>query len=191
MRNIILVMLLGGAVVSAQSIVEAGAAAAGGSVGGVAGKKVSDGLTRIFGKVDAAAGKAATDAKKANPATPLLEVGPGIPKSDGSAVPPPPPIRHASNRHPAPAAPAPLPVVVEMPIPVPPPPPPPEMTAEDLKHVQLGMTRADLLKLGEPASRITMFEEDHLLEIFHYFSKDSNLGIVRLSDGAVSSVHLP
>jgi hypothetical protein len=193
MRNIVLVILLGGSVASAQTMLEAGAAAAGGTAGGVAGKKVSDGLTRIFGKVDEAAGKSAREAKDANPATPLLEVGPGTPKSDGSAVPPPPPAHHASNRRPAPAAPAPPPAV-ETPIPVPPPPPPPpppEMTAQDMRQVTIGMTRGDVLKLGEPASRTTMFEEDRLVEIFHYVSKDANLGTIRLSNGAVASVQLP
>src|SRR5580658_7857229 len=42
-----------------QSMIETAAAAAGGSVGGVAGKKVSDGLTSIFEKVDKSAAKAA------------------------------------------------------------------------------------------------------------------------------------
>src|SRR5271170_2918159 len=42
-----------------QSLVEGAAAAAGGSVGGIAGKKVSDGLTNIFEKIDKQTAKAA------------------------------------------------------------------------------------------------------------------------------------
>lgn len=192
MRNIILVILLGGFAASAQTMVESAAAAAGGSVGGVAGKKVSDGISRIFGKVDEAAGKSATAAKNANGSAPLLDVGPGSPKDDGSAVPPPPPVRHAAVRRPAPPAPAPEPTpAVEVPIPPPPPPPPPEITSADLRKISIGMSREAVLKLGEPSSRITMFEDDHLSETFHYDTKEANLGVIHLTDGAVSSIQIP
>ncbi len=190
MRNIILVILLGGLSVSAQSIVEAAGAAAGGSVGGVAGKKVSEGISSIFSKVDQAAGKSAKAVKESNPSTPLLEVGPGVPKADGSAVPPPPPVRHAAVHHVAPPLPAPEPVAAA-PVPPPAPPPPPAMTAEDVRKITVGMTRDAVLKIGEPSSRMTMFEEDHLSETFHYVSKDADLGIVYLTDGVVSSVSIP
>lgn len=195
MRNIMLVILLGGFAVSAQSIVENAAAAAGGSVGGVAGKKLSDGLSKIFGKVDAATGKAAGDQKRGtkseDAAEPLIEVGPGAPRSDGSAVPPPPPSHHAAVRHfarPAPAARA----EVEPPAPAPAPPPPPlKVTTADLQKIALGMSREDVLKIGQPSSRIMMSDEGHLAEIFHYASKDSTLGVIRLTDGVVSSIRIP
>jgi hypothetical protein len=198
-----------------QTMVETAAAAAGGSVGGVAGKKVSDGLTSIFEKVDKAAGKAAksgetkgnSSAHRASGSThsassttrrssdagsdadsnaPLLDVGPGVPRPDGSNVPPPPPLRRASVRKavsvqdlpPAPIAPP----------PPPPAPPAPQMTADDLKQVSAGMRRGDVLKLGAPASRISMVDEGHLLEIYRYQSSDATLGVVRLTDGAVSNV---
>lgn len=189
MRNIILVILLGGLSASAQSIVEAAGAAAGGSVGGVAGKKVSEGISSVFSKVDQAAGKSAKAAKESNPSTPLIEVGPGVPKADGSAVPPPPPVRHAAVHHVAPPLPAPEPVAA--PIPPPPPPPPPPMTADDVRKISVGMTRDQVLKIGEPSSRMTMFEEDHLSETFHYVANDTDLGIVYLTDGVVSNVHVP
>ena len=48
------------------------------------------------------------------------------------------------------------------------------------------MTRADLLELGPPTARITMFDNGGLLEIFSY----STLGTVRLTDGNVSKVQL-
>jgi hypothetical protein len=196
-----------------QTMVETAAAAAGGSVGGVAGKKVSDGLSAIFEKVDKSTAKAAKSGEaKANSSAksasspnrkgggasqggdnttyadsnaPLLEVGPGVPRADGSNVPPPPPLRRASVRKAV--APQDLP---PPPIAPPPPPvaPPPQMTADDLKHVTSGMQRSDVLKLGVPASRISMVDEGHLLEIYRYQSSDATLGVVRLTDGAVSTV---
>jgi len=50
------------------------------------------------------------------------------------------------------------------------------------------MTRAQVLKLGQPSARISMFENGGLLEIFSYYIHDQALGEVRLSDGTVSSV---
>jgi len=179
-----------------QSLVEGAAAAAGGSVGGIAGKKVSDGLTNIFEKIDKQTAKAAKtgDTKSAlkkssasaDADAPLLEVGPGVPRPD-SNVPPPPPIRHAAVHKAAPKTELPAPVIEPPPLPVPAP-PPPQMTADDLKGVTTGMQRNDILKLGEPSSRITMMDGGHLLEIYRYQDKDSTLGVVRLTDGAVSTV---
>jgi hypothetical protein len=197
-----------------QTMVETAAAAAGGSVGGVAGKKVSDGLSSIFEKVDKATAKAAKSGEtKGNSSakgtassthsasgptrkgkdagtdgdanTPLLEVGPGVPRRDGSNVPPPPAVRRASVRKAAPAQELPPPPIAPPP---PPAPPAPQMSAADLKHVTSGMRRNDVLKLGAPASRISMVDEGHLLEIYRYQSSDTTLGVVRLTDGAVSTV---
>ena len=191
---------MGGAgALSAQSMVETAAAAAGGSAGGIAGKKLSDGLTKIFDKVDktsakAAAPKTADKTKAAAPkssddVSPLFEVGPGVPKSDGSNVPPPPPVHRAGVRKPVPPPERPAaPVIEPAPAPPPPPPPAPEITADDLKHVTAGMQREDVLKLGAPAARITMSEDGHLVEIYRYQTKETTLGVVRLTDGAVSNV---
>jgi len=194
MRSALLIVLLAGSL-SAQSMLEHAAAAAGGSVGGVAGKKVSDGLTTIFQKMDKQTQKAAKtgDTKKqpspaaaaSDSSAPLLEVGPGVPKGDTSNVPPPPPVKRASVRK---TAPAPLPVVIEPPPPAPVAPPPPAVTADDLKTLTNGMPRASVLKLGEPAARISMVEDGHLLEIYRYQQKDTTLGVVRLTDGSVSNV---
>jgi len=177
-----------------QSLVENAAAAAGGSVGGVAGKKVGEGLSNIFEKIDRSAAKAAKtgDTKPSPSSTPLMEVGPGVPKRAESVPPPPKPvIHHAAVRkvaHVAPALP-PAPVVIEPP-PLPPP-PPPEVTRNDLKKVKDGMDRDDLLKLGLPSERITMFDEGHLVEIYRYLAKDMTIGVVHLTDGAVSSIQMP
>ncbi len=65
------------------------------------------------------------------------------------------------------------------------------MTADNLKGIAPGASREDVLKLGVPAARITMFgDEGHLLEIYDYMAKGVALGVVRLSDGAVSQVEL-
>jgi hypothetical protein len=189
MRYIGLVILLGTAGYG-QALVEHAAAAAGGSVGGIAGKKVSDGLTTIFEKLDKTTSSAAktgrTSASKSSSKdeTPLLDVKPGVVKGVDS-VPPPPPLHHASVQKPAPP-----PQIEEPEPPAPPPPPPPEMTAADLRKVSAGMNRDEVLQMGAPAARITMFDDGHLVEVFRYTQNDSNLGTVRLSDGAVSSVQV-
>jgi hypothetical protein len=203
MRWVILLILLAGSVggsLRAQSMIETAAAAAGGSAGGIAGKKVSDGLSKVFEKIDKTAATAAApktvDKAKARPAasndsSPLIEVGPGVPKSDGSNVPPPPAVHRASVRKPAPV-PAPAPERAAKPAiepaPVTPAPPVPEITADDLKHVTAGMQREEVLKLGAPSARITMSEEGHLIEIYRYQAKETTLGVIRLTDGAVSNV---
>jgi len=217
-------------VLSAQTLTEVGAAAAGGATGGAAGKQVSSGLSTIFGKVDqqtSAAAKTAPErdtkgtAAKTPAATPTA-VAPGeagssdVPKTTKvlrkrpektadetakaektstksqdyySLVPPPPPIPHAVVRRPVEA-----PVKVEPdPEPVPTPaviPPPPPVTIEDLRAVTAGTPREDVLKIGQPASRITMYDEGHLSETYRYSAGTAMLGVVRLSDGVVTAVEL-
>lgn len=208
MKLAMLVILLGAAA-SAQSLVEHSAAAAGGAVGGVAGKKVSDGVTSIFQKLDKAAGKAAktdapakpAEAPKGNPNDPVFEVSPGVPharsakpaprsaaRNEVPSVPPPPPLAHHAARKPAPA------VETRQPDPVPQPvlaaPPPPIATRQDLQKIPVGETRADLLKLGFPAVHITMYDNGHLVEEFRFMKDDADIGIVRLTDGAVSNVQV-
>ena len=199
MRSLLLVLLLGGSAFG-QTMVESAAAAAGGSAGGIAGKKVSDGMTKIFEKVDKQSAKAAKTGAKNNSANnspqgqaadtsaPILEVGPGVPKSDLSNVPPPPPVHRASVHKPAP--PPMILAPVEPPPPVIAPPPPPEMSIDDLRHVTAGMQRDEVLRFGAPSSRITMFEEGHLLEVYRYQTNDTTLGVVRLTDGSVSNVSI-
>jgi hypothetical protein len=187
-----------------QAMVEAAGAVAGGSIGGVAGKKVSDGITNVLGKVDAVAGKAAKTGKAPEAAIDkvkadkpaggtVLQVGSGAVIKDHSLVPPPPPpVRRAAVVPPPPPVPSsgssgaasvgiqPIPVL----------PPPPQVTSDDLKALASGTARKDVLKLGAPASRITMYDDGHLVEIYRYQSRDTTLGVVRLSDGSVSSVQV-
>ena len=187
--------LLINALAFAQSLTEFGAVAAGSTVGGASGKSVSNGITAIFGKVDQQTAKAAAKEtkKEKEPQIEALKVAPGAPVDDPGGVPLPPP---PSRRH---AAPAPLPVaqfVVPQEVArisswadmAPLLPPPPVMSPEDLRSVSTGMTRADVLKLGAPSSKITMFEDGHLVEVYSYHQNGQKFGGLKLTDGVVSSV---
>ena len=211
MRLILLSLVLA-AIGWSQTISEFGAAAAGGAVGGAAGKKVSDGITNVLDKIDQhTTAAAASPAPKATvsvaPAPPLLQVSPGIPGGAASvggapsaappsrvpvaraavtdSVPPPPPLPSELVKRAAPPKPTPPPVPV---VAVAPPPPP--VTPDDLRAITPGESRADVLKLGVPATRITMADDGHLLEVFRYMSGDTTFGVVRVIDGAVSQVDL-
>jgi hypothetical protein len=189
MRRLFFMMpFLVAAVAGAQTMTEVGASAAGSAVGSAAGKKVSEGITGIFGKVDKATAKAAKPPEDNSKSAPMLEVGPGAPRVSGSvgeSVPPPPPPAHRAAVKPAATE-----AIAEIAPPPPPPPPPPQVTAEDLRKVTNGMKRDELLKLGLPASRIMMSDDGHVLETFSYAQKDTSIGRVKLTDGAVSSVEV-
>lgn len=204
MRTVLVVLVLAGSAWS-QAFTEATAAIAGGSVGGVAGKKISDGITNVFQKVDATASKAAKTGKVPESAVQkaahgttqgtaqgaVLQVGPaGVVKDHSLVPPPPPPVRRAAAVPPPPAAPAsPAPSYIQ-PIPVLAPPPPRHATPEDLQALASGTNRSDVLKLGPPSSRITMYDDGHLVEIYRYQARDTTFGVVRLSDGSVSNVQV-
>ena len=186
--------LLINALAFAQSLTEFGAVAAGSAVGGASGKSVSNGINAIFGKVDQQTAKAAKETKKEKePQAEALKVAPGSPVADpgGVPLPPAPPVKRS--------APAPVPVaqyVVPSEIArisawadvAPTLPPPPVMSPEDLRSVSTGMTRADVLKLGVPSSKITMFEDGHVVEQYSYHQNGQKFGGLKLTDGVVSSV---
>jgi hypothetical protein len=195
MRSVLIVLVLAGSAWS-QALTEVGAAIAGTSVGGVAGKKVSEGITNVFQKVEATAQKAVKTDKTPEVTVQkgaVLQVGSaGVVKDHSLVPPPPPPVRRAAVvvvPPPPPVASAASASYVQ-PIPVLAPPPPPHATPEDLQTLASGTNRSEVLKLGAPASRITMYEDGHLVEIFRYQSRESTFGVVRLSDGAVSNVQL-
>ena len=207
MRHLLALSVLAG-LACGQNMTDVAAAATGGVAGGVAGKKVSQGLTSVFGKVTKEVERASSDVapRKTTSApsagsvapgnAPLMEVGPGIPKKasapekpriSGGVPLPPPPVRRAAATEP-PARPMPVePVVV--------PPPtfqvkPPQVTQEDLQQLAQGTAREDVLRLGSPAYRVTMFDDGHLMELFRYASRDVMIGHVRLTDGKVTSIDL-
>jgi hypothetical protein len=179
-----------------QSLTETAGAIAGGSIGGLSGKKVGQGVSTVLQKVDMVAGKAAKTGKAQE--TPVqkapdtrsgtvLQVGPGGVIKDHSLVPPPPPVRRAAVAVPPPPPPPPLLALIQ---PIPVLPPRPVVTPDDLRALASGASRVDVLKLGAPASRITMYDDGHLLEIYNYQAQDNTFGVVRLKDGSVSSVQL-
>jgi len=197
MRRIALSLVLTAGVFSGaafgQAMTEFGAAAAGGSIGAAGGKSLSDGISSIFGKVDHQMGKAA----KAD--APAMTVAPGVPKNADGGVPLPPPatVTAPVSRIPVRREPEPAQAAVQIPftvgvlsdaLPSQPPPPPPTMTIEELRSVTTGMSRDDVLKLGVPASKITTFEGDHLVESYSYRENHQRFGGVKLTDGVVSSV---
>jgi hypothetical protein len=146
-----------------QALTDAAGIVAGGSVGTGAGKKVGQGVAAV------------------------LQTGPGGVVKDHSLVPPPPPKKVAAVVPPPPPLTPSAPAVTTPRLVLP---PPRQATAEDLKTLASGTSEAEVLKLGAPASRVTMFEEGHLVEIFRYQARDLAFGIVRLSDGSVTSVQV-
>jgi hypothetical protein len=203
-------MLLVAGFAWSQALTDAAAVVAGGSVGAGAGKKVGEGISNVLNKVDATTAKAAKTEKGAKVEPPadksaaakpsqkasaadgsgggaVLKVGPGGVVKDHSLVPPPPAKKVVAVVPPPPPLAPPVPAVQ---IPVLVLPPPPQATPADLRAVAGGTSRADVLKLGAPSSRITMFDDGHLVEIYRYQSRDTTFGVVRLSDGSVSSVQV-
>jgi hypothetical protein len=178
----------------AQTMTEFGAVAAGSAVGGASGKSVSNGISAIFGKVDQQTAKAAAKETKREkePQAEALKVAPGAPVADPGAVPLPPP---PPGKRTAPALP-----VAQFVVPAeiarfrslsevaPALPPPPVMSPEDLRSVSLGATRADVLRYGTPSSKITTFEDGHLVEFYSYHQNGQKFGGLKLTDGVVSSV---
>jgi hypothetical protein len=180
--------LLINALAFAQNLTEFGAIAAGSTVEGAGGKPVGNSISTIFGKVDHQTAKAA--GKETGNENQLQAA---ILKADPSGVPLPPSSAGKGNAH------ASLPVAQYV-VPeevarigswaevVPVLPPPPVMSPEDLRSVSTGMTRADVLRLGAPSSKITTFEDGHVVELYSYHQNGQRFGGLKLTDGVVSSV---
>jgi len=111
--------------------------------------------------------------------------------SDDSVPPPPPIAGHARSIEP-PQMIAQLvtfaPLTLADALPLTPIAAPPAMTREKLQQVTVGMPRADVLKFGEPASRIAMFEDGHMIETFSYRADGERFGRLRLENGAVAKI---
>ena len=190
MRNLALILLLSSAAFS-QNLTEFGAVTAGSTVGGASGKGVSNGITAIFGKVDQQTAKAAAKpTTKDVPEPPAFKVSQAVPADDTGGVPLPP----APQRHPGllPLAHYTLPQEItrirSLSDVAPTLPPPPEMSPEELHKISTGTPRTDVLRLGTPASKITMFDDGHLVEVYSYRQNGQKFGTLRLTDGAVSSI---
>ena len=182
-----------------QAITDAAAAIAGGSVGGAAGKKVSDGVSAHIRRrwmlrrlrrprLRSPQRPPHIAAEKPSGST-VLQVGSGG-GGEGSLAGAASAPAGQESRGSSPSATATRDAVSVIRQPIPALPPPPRATADDLKTLASGTARAEVLKLGAPASRITMYDDGHLVEIYRYQSRDTTLGVVRLSDGTVSSVQV-
>jgi len=179
----------------AQNLTEFGAVAAGSTVGGASGKAVSNGITAIFGKVDKQTANAAKDTKKKEkePEAVAIKVAPRSYQGETGGVPLPPPAsggRMAPPSLPVAQFTAPQEVTRITPLAEVAPvlPPPPMMSLEEFRTVSNGMARADVLKFGAPSSKITMFEDGHLVELYSYRQNGQKFGGIRLTDGVMSSI---
>ena len=144
------------------------------------------------------------------PSAPLvadLPAGPSVPRaarakrrepvSVDTTVPPPPLlVTHAPEHKPvvatvapstAPVLPFRLATLADV-LPATPIPPPPTMTPEAFKQIVAGMSKRDVLHLGDPSSKIAMFEDGHMVEMFSYRAGGQRYGRLRLEDGTVVAV---
>jgi len=190
LRNLAFFVLISSTAFS-QNLTEFGAITAGSAIGGASGKSVSNGITAIFGKVDQQTAKAAAakPTKKDVPEPPPFKVVEGPSDETGGVPLPPAPHKRAAA---IPVAQYALPQEItrirSLSDVAPTLPPPREMSPEELHTISNGMSRADLLRLGAPASRITMFDDGHLVEVYSYRQNGQRFGALRLTDGAVSSI---
>jgi hypothetical protein len=71
------------------------------------------------------------------------------------------------------------------------PPPVPETSADDLRLIETGTARSEVVeKLGTPVARVTIPEGGRFLEVYYYQARGETIGAVRLDDGAVTEVQL-
>ena len=188
MRNLALILLISSTAAFSQNLTELGAVTAGSTVGGASGKAVSNGITAIFGKTDQQTAKAAAKpTRKEVPEPPPFKV---VSSEETGGVPlPPAPRGHASS---LPVAQFALPQEVtrvrSLSDVAPTLPPPPEMSPQELRQISTGTQRTDVLRLGAPSSKITMFDDGHLVEVYSYSQNGQRFGALRLTDGAVSSI---
>jgi hypothetical protein len=112
----------------------------------------------------------------------------GAAKADTANVPPPPPVRpplqRALARKTTNTAPAWMTGERFMGPPLPPEPP----VNVDLAAIERGMARESLLAMGKPSSKITLYEDGHMVEIYQYRNQTLASGTVRLRDGAVATI---
>jgi hypothetical protein len=174
-----------------QGLTEAAALVGGGSAASGGAKKVGQGIAAVLQNVNTSASKAAKSGVKTADKfseNVVLQTAPGGVVKDHSLVPPPPPAKKVAAVVPPPPPLTPPSPAVSTPVRALP--PAPQATADDLKTLASGTSKAEVLKLGAPASRVTMFDDGHLVEIFRYQARDIAIGVVRLSDGSVTSVEV-
>ncbi|MCC6345001.1 MAG: hypothetical protein IT166_22560 [Bryobacterales bacterium] len=183
---------------SAQSLVESATAAAGGSAAGMAGKTVSEGIDSVFSKVAGAAGSSASQGRKSGRIAPAVPPIPSVrldahqgaelsgAKKSSAATPQAgrqarlqagavteTPVSATAHTPQAAAAPAPS-----------------GPTLRDLQSLSAGASREQVFnKLGQPASRISMSNDDGFVEIMKFRNQDGSIGSVRVVNGKVAAVN--
>ncbi|MDP8989664.1 MAG: hypothetical protein M3N41_06235 [Acidobacteriota bacterium] len=190
MRNLAVFLFLTSAAFS-QNLADFGAVTAGSTVGGASGKAVSNGIDAIFKKANQQTAKAAvTPSKNEVPEPAPLKVSRALPSDDtgGVPLPPSPHKRPAASTVASYVLPQEITRIGSLSDVAPNLPPPPEMSPEKFRNISTGTPRGDVLRLGAPSSRITMFDEGHLVELYSYRQNGQRFGTLRLTDGAVSSV---
>ena len=196
---------------SAQSLAEHAAAAAGATVGTAAGKPISSAISNIFSQTDhatatAAGGKdkakapvkptviadqKASATKQSGPAPQSGGGGGGALSSAGSAIERSHNARashSASREHTAVAGTAQLAAPVSISVAIAPPRKDPSI--EDLANIKIGATQSELQSaLGTPASHVIVPDDDgHLRESCQDWANGRQIGTVRLDYGQVVKV---
>lgn len=187
-------LLLSPGAVRAQSMMEHAVAAAGGSAAGVAGKKVSEGFDKLMGKLAETTQEAAGVGDKAKqgrraPGVPRLPVVRPLDSAAaenaqaGAGRRSQPGPRQAALQ--VPTLPEPQPGEVPQPAPA----ARPQPTVADLRAISPGASREAVIeRLGTPAGRITLADENGLVEVYSFRSQDAKLGSVKLINGKVAEV---
>jgi hypothetical protein len=190
LRNLAFIVLISSSAFS-QNLTEFGAVTAGSTVGGASGKVVSNGINAIFGKVDQQTAKAAGKPARQEVPEAAFKVTPGgVPSEETGGVPLPPEQHKRATALPVAQfiPPQEITRIRSLSDVAPVLPPPPEMSPEEFRTISNGLSRADLLRLGAPASKITMFDDGHLVEVYSYRQNGQKFGTLRLTDGAVSRI---
>ncbi len=204
MRSLAPIALLGSFLLvnaaQAQSLAEHAAAASGATIGTAAGKPLSNAITKIFGQTDTTTKKAAsasvntkTLVKPETEAAPLIQAAPqagggSLPSMGGSTSGGSAPSRHGgfaprrADTEYASINPPEAVVAYQEPVRK-------EPTAEDFATIQVGASEEQVLSaLGQPESKVTIPDDEHMVQICQYWSKGKQLGTVRLDNGQVVNV---
>jgi hypothetical protein len=169
-----------------QTLTEHGAALAGATIGSAAGKSVSNGITKIFGALDASAGKAAEDKDKTKPPSPpVVTASPqSLPVAAASAGPVSSPPRASASRRVSNRTESATSAVAMYNLS-----PAIEPTLANLQSIKAGTPGDTLAKtLGEPSSTITIPEDGHLVQVLRYRAQGQLLGVIHLDNGEVVKV---
>ena len=148
------------------------------SIGSAAGRRISEQMNTSLRQGTRAYGGAGTKGTQGAAGGPAAGATPPAPPP-----PPPPPLQRLVS--PTTKLTAPSWMTGESPAG---PPLPAAPVNVDLALIAKGMERDTLLALGKPSSKMTLYEDGHLLEIYQYRNQTVASGTVRLRDGAVSAI---